>query len=56
MVRRGCKLKLYLKYFSMQLKSILEYVEVSDCKMEVGSFREDVNTSIRPIGSEKLSN
>ena len=25
MVRRGCKLKLYLKYFSMQLKSILEY-------------------------------
>ena len=37
-----------------KLKSILEYVEVSDCKMEEGSFRADVNTSIRPIGSEKL--
>ena len=37
-----------------KLKSILEYVEVSDCKMEEGSFRADINTSIRPIGSEKL--
>ena len=37
-----------------KLKSILEYVEVSDCKMEEGSFRADVNTSIRPIGTEKL--
>lgn len=37
-----------------KLKSILEYVEVSDCKMEEGSFRADVNTSISPIGSEKL--
>ena len=40
----------YLK----KLKSILEYIEVSDCKMQEGSFRADVNTSIRPIGSEKL--
>ena len=37
-----------------KLKSILEYVEVSDCKMEEGSFRADINTSIRPVGSEKL--
>ncbi len=37
-----------------KLKSILEYVEVSDCKMEEGSFRADINTSIRPIGAEKL--
>ena len=37
-----------------KLKSILEYVEVSDCKMEEGSFRADINTSIRPIGSEKF--
>ena len=37
-----------------KLKSILEYVEVSDCKMEEGSFRADVNTSIRPVGAEKL--
>ena len=40
----------YLK----KLKSILEYIEVSDCKMQEGSFRADVNTSIRPIGSEKF--
>ena len=40
----------YLK----KLKSILEYIEVSDCKMQEGSFRADVNTSIRPVGSEKL--
>ena len=37
-----------------KLKSILEYIEVSDCKMQEGSFRADVNTSIRPIGQEKL--
>ena len=40
----------YLK----KLKSILEYIEVSDCKMQEGSFRADVNTSIRPVGSEKI--
>ena len=40
----------YLK----KLKSILEYIEVSDCKMQEGSFRADVNTSIRPIGQEKF--
>ena len=40
----------YLK----KLKSTLEYIEVSDCKMQEGSFRADVNTSIRPVGSEKL--
>ena len=36
----------YLK----KLKSILEYIEVSDCKMQEGSFRADVNTSIRKKG------
>ena len=40
----------YLK----KLKSILEYIEVSDCKMQEGSFRADVNVSIRPKGSAKL--
>ena len=37
-----------------KLKSILEYVEVSDCKMEEGSFRADINTSIRPLGAKKF--
>ncbi len=40
----------YLK----QLKSILEYIEVSDCKMQEGSFRADVNTSIRKKGETKF--
>ncbi len=40
----------YLK----KLKSILEYIEVSDCKMQEGSFRADVNTSIRQIGAKEF--
>jgi len=41
---------LYLK----KLKSILEYIEVSDCKMEEGSFRADVNVSVRKKGENKF--
>ncbi len=37
-----------------QLKSILQYAGVSDCKMEEGSLRCDANISLRPAGSEKL--
>ena len=40
----------YLK----KLKSILEYIEVSDCKMQEGSFRADINTSVRKIGEIKF--
>lgn len=40
----------YLK----KLKSILEYIEVSDCKMQEGSLRADVNVSIMPKGSKKF--
>lgn len=40
----------YLK----KLKSILEYIEVSDCKMQEGSFRADVNVSVRKKGEAKL--
>ena len=40
----------YLK----KLKSILEYIEVSDCKMQEGSFRADVNVSVRKKGETKL--
>ena len=36
----------YLK----KLKSILQYIEVSDCKMEEGSFRADVNVSVHKKG------
>lgn len=37
-----------------KMKSILEYVEVSDCKMEEGSLRCDVNVSLREWGAEKF--
>ena len=37
-----------------KLKSILEYIEVSDCKMQEGSLRADVNVSVRKKGDEKL--
>ena len=40
----------YLK----KLKSILEYIEVSDCKMEEGSFRADVNVSVKKKTDTKL--
>jgi aspartyl-tRNA(Asn)/glutamyl-tRNA(Gln) amidotransferase subunit B len=41
---------LYLK----ALKSVLEYLDVSDCNMEEGSLRCDANISLRPEGEEKL--
>ena len=37
-----------------KLKSIFEYIEVSDCKMQEGSLRADVNVSIRRKGETKL--
>ncbi len=37
-----------------QLVEILEYAEVSDCKLEQGSVRFDVNVSIRPKGSPEF--
>lgn len=37
-----------------KLKGILEYIGVSDCKMQEGSLRADVNLSIRPVGQEKF--
>ncbi|SDI44285.1 Asp-tRNA(Asn)/Glu-tRNA(Gln) amidotransferase subunit GatB [Desulfosporosinus hippei] len=33
-----------------KLVQILEYTEVSDCRMEQGSVRFDINVSLRPIG------
>ena len=36
------------------LKSIMEYIEVSDCKMQEGSMRADINLSIRKKGDTKL--
>ncbi|MFC1621705.1 Asp-tRNA(Asn)/Glu-tRNA(Gln) amidotransferase subunit GatB [Candidatus Omnitrophota bacterium] len=36
------------------LKSILEYVDVSDCNMEEGSLRCDANISLRKPGAKEL--
>jgi aspartyl-tRNA(Asn)/glutamyl-tRNA(Gln) amidotransferase subunit B len=36
------------------LKAILEYGDVSDCDMEKGQVRCDVNISVRPIGQTEL--
>ena len=37
-----------------KIKSILEYIEVSDCKMQEGSLRADVNVSVRKIGCKEF--
>ena len=37
-----------------KLREILVYLDVSDCKMEEGSMRADVNLSIREEGSDEL--
>ncbi len=39
-----------------KLKQILKYIEISDCMLEKGQFRCDVNISIRPKGSKRLGN
>lgn len=37
-----------------KLKAILQYAEISDCKMQEGSLRADINLSVRQVGQEKL--
>lgn len=39
------------KEYLENLKTILQYIDVSDCKMEEGSLRCDANISLRPAGS-----
>ena len=37
-----------------KLQLIMRYIGVSDCRMQEGSMRCDVNISVRPMGSETL--
>lgn len=37
-----------------KLRSILQYIGVSDCRMEEGSLRCDANVSVRPVGQKEL--
>ena len=40
--------------FLTKLRSTLQFLGVSDCKMQEGSIRADLHVSVRPAGSEKL--
>ena len=42
------------KEFLEMIKTTLSYLDISDCKMEEGSIRCDINVSIRPEGSTEL--
>ena len=42
------------KEYVEKLQQIMRYIGVSDCRMQEGSMRCDVNVSVRPVGSEKL--
>lgn len=37
-----------------KIKAIMEYIDVSNCRMEEGNLRADINVSLRPEGSEEL--
>lgn len=42
------------KAFLDTVRNILRYLDISDCKMQEGSLRCDVNVSVREKGSEEL--
>lgn len=42
------------KEYVEKLQFLMRYIGVSDCKMEEGSMRCDVNVSVRPQGTEAL--
>lgn len=42
------------KTFVENLRVILQYIGVSDCKMQEGSLRVDVNLSVRPKGEKRF--
>jgi aspartyl-tRNA(Asn)/glutamyl-tRNA(Gln) amidotransferase subunit B len=39
-----------------KLRQVLRYIEISECMLEKGQFRCDVNISVRPRGSFQLGN
>ena len=49
-LRSSLEVESYLR----KLKSILEYIEVSDCKMQEGSLRADINVSVRKKGAKEF--
>ncbi len=49
-MRSAAEAKEYLE----TIKTILQYIDVSDCKMQEGSIRCDVNVSVMPKGSSEF--
>ena len=49
-MRSAAEVEAYMR----KLKSTFEYIEISDCKMQEGSLRADVNVSVRKKGEEKF--
>lgn len=43
-------------HYAVAIKSILEYLDISDANMEMGHLRIDANVSIKKIGEKKLRN
>ena len=43
-----------IREYLEKLQLMMKYIGISDCKMQEGSMRCDVNISIRPVGQEKL--
>lgn len=37
-----------------KLRMMIQYLGASDCKLQEGSMRADVNLSVRPVGSEQM--
>lgn len=49
-LRSGEEARAYLE----KLRAVLQYLGVSDCRLEEGSMRCDANISVRPVGSTTL--
>ena len=49
-IRAAEEIREYLE----RLQLMMKYIGVSDCKMQEGSMRCDVNISVRPAGTDKL--
>ena len=49
-MRSAAEVEAYMR----KLKSIFEYIEISDCKMQEGSLRADVNVSVRKKGATEF--
>ena len=49
-MRSAAEVEAYMR----KLKSTFEYIEISDCKMQEGSLRADVNVSVRKKGATEF--